>query len=70
MKLETYRLTLTHRMIDDNGDETMIDEPITTQVVVPASEYLVYPRALVVNEMLHTLMNYMLREVTKKEEKR
>lgn len=65
ISMERYRLVLTHEIIDSNGCRHQIEEPIICNYYLTSMDIAMGGRrsAIIVNEMLRRLSDYMLKQV-------
>ena len=62
---ERYRLTLTHEMVSTKGGVHLIEDPIVTEYVVDRRA-MPCGGSIVINDMLHRLREFMLKELERK----
>ncbi len=60
---EEYRLVLTHSYIDEDGERTMLDEPVNVAQVIPLdrSRQMIPPVSVCINDMMDRMKQYILR---------
>ena len=65
ISMEQYRLVLTHEIIDSNGQRHQLEEPIICNYCPTSMDMVMGGRrsAIIVNEMLRRLSDYMLKQV-------
>ena len=71
--MEQYRLVLTHEIIDANGCRHQIEAPIICNFSLTRMDIAMMGErrsAIVVNEMLRRLSDYMLKQVEEREEEK
>ena len=67
--MERYRTVLTHEIIDSDGSRHQIEEPIVCNYCLTRMDIAMGGRrgAVVVNEMLERLSEYLLKQVEERE---
>ena len=70
--MERYRLVLTHEIIDSDGHRHQIEEPIICNYCPTSMDMAMGGRrsAIIVNEMLRRISDYMLKQVEEREEEK
>ncbi len=61
---EEYRLVFTHTYVDEDGERTMLDEPVNVVHAFPSGGLgMIQPVPVCINEMLDNMRRYILRKV-------
>jgi hypothetical protein len=61
---EEYSLIFTHSYVDEDGERTMLDEPVKVVYAYPSGgQGMIPPVPVCLNEMLDNMRGYILRKV-------
>ena len=61
---EEYSLIFTHSYVDEDGERTMLDEPVKVVYASPSGgQGMILPVSVCINEMLDNMRDYILRKV-------
>lgn len=64
MPYEEYRLVLTHTYIDEDGERTLLEDPVKVVQVFPSGvSRIIPPVAVCINDMMDRMKHYILRRV-------